>query len=109
MASTAENKEKMKDALNILSEAAKDEEAELKRLMKDKYGNLKSLVTGMEKEAESKAYSGFERVKQLEKRGEDKARESAQNVDQCVHEQPWKAMGYAAVGALVLGYLMGRK
>ncbi len=109
MASTAENKEKMKDALNILSDAAKDEEAELKRLMKDKYGNLKSFVTGLESEAEQKAYSGFEKVKDLERRGEERARKSVQDVDQCVHEQPWKAMGFAAVGALFLGYLMGRK
>ncbi len=109
MASTAENKEKMKEALNILSDAAKDEQAELKRLMKDKYGNLKSFVTDLEGEAEQRVHSQFERIKDFERRGEERARKSAQDVDQCVHEQPWRAMGFAAVGALVLGYLMGRK
>jgi ElaB/YqjD/DUF883 family membrane-anchored ribosome-binding protein len=109
MATTTENKDKIKEALNILSDAAKDEQQELKRLMNNRYGDLKSFVSGMESEAEQKAYRGVERVKDFERRSEERARESAREVDRRVHEQPWQAMGYAAIGALVLGYLMGRK
>ena len=109
MSPAAQSKEKVKEALEILNEAAQDEKQELKQLLGNKYGDLRSFITDVEHRVEDKAGRGVERVVDFERRAEARARDSKERVEAKVHEQPWHAMGVAAVGALVLGYLMGRK
>jgi ElaB/YqjD/DUF883 family membrane-anchored ribosome-binding protein len=109
MTATKENAEKVKDALRILNEAARDEKEEVARLLSDRYADLKSVVQDVEDAARDQTSRIGDRLRDLEQGVEMKAKESTEAVNRKVHEQPWQSMAATAVGALVLGYMMGRK
>ena len=50
-----------------------------------------------------------ERLAAAEQVTVQRARKTAQSVDQLVHERPWQAVGIAAGVALLLGLLIGRR
>ena len=56
-----------------------------------------------------KAKAAMEGVKQAAEVGQEKAKEAAKAVDESVHEKPWHYIAGVAVGALLLGYLLGRR
>lgn len=83
--------EKITEALKLLDEAAKEKKDELRELIAEKYENLKE-ATGRAREL------SIEKTKEL-----------ASTVDESVHENPWYYIGGVAIGALLLGYILGRK
>lgn len=83
--------EKITEALKLLDEAAKEKKDELRDLISEKYENLKD-ATGYARDF-----------------GIAKTKELASTVDESVRENPWYYIGGVAIGALLLGYILGRK
>jgi ElaB/YqjD/DUF883 family membrane-anchored ribosome-binding protein len=101
MTQTAASTEKLNEALAHLNEAAKERREELNKLLAEKYTDLKSALGGA-----AGASAGW--VKEQGKEVGDTAKLAASTVDHSVHKHPWYYVGGAAVGALILGFLLGR-
>ncbi len=101
MTQTAASTEKLNEALAHLNEAAKERREELNKLLAEKYTDLKSALGGA-----AGASAGW--VKEQGKEVGDTAKLAASTVDHSVRKHPWYYVGGAAVGALILGFLLGR-
>lgn len=101
MANTNESTMKLDEALAHLNEAARERRGELNKLLTDKYTDLKSALGGA-------AGASAQWVKEQSREAGDAAKLAANTVDNSAHQHPWYFIGGAAVGALVLGFLLGR-
>lgn len=104
-----QDKQKIDEALTLLNEAARDKKEDLNEMLASKYGDLKSTILDMESEVAGTARRGVERADELKEVAAKRARETAQQVDQKAHEDPWKALGWSVAGAFAIGFLLGRK
>mgnify|MGYP006296133669 CR=1 FL=1 len=109
MARQATSNDKLKEALELLNEAAREKKDELKGLAGDKYSDLREALAGVEGKVAGSVQHAAERARELRERGEERVRETTHAVDERVHQEPWKAVGVAAGAALLLGFIMGRK
>ncbi len=92
---------RVKDALELLNSYAKDKRGELQDMLSNKYSNLKSVVGNVGARLQSDAADIYGT-------GKEKAQQIAHDVDASVHKNPWAFIGGAALGALILGYMLGR-
>jgi ElaB/YqjD/DUF883 family membrane-anchored ribosome-binding protein len=101
MTQTAANTEKLNEALAHLNEAAKERREELNKLISEKYTHLKSALGGA-------AGASADWVKEQGREVGDAAKLAASTVDHSAHRHPWYYIGGAALGGLLLGFLLGR-
>jgi ElaB/YqjD/DUF883 family membrane-anchored ribosome-binding protein len=101
MAHTPENTMKLDEALAQLNDAARERRGELSKLLTEKYTDLKSAL-GVA------AGASADWVKEQGREAGEAAKLAATTVDQSAHKHPWYYVGGAAVGALILGFLLGR-
>lgn len=103
---SSNSKEKIRDALDLLQQAAKDERAELREQARDGYAELKSALA----EVKDRVHDGAGRVAELRDRGQERAREVAGQVDRYAHDSPWRVAALAAACGLAAGlWLNGRR
>jgi len=102
MAHSTESTVKLDEALAQLNEAVRERRDEVNKLIAEKYGHLKAALGDA-------AGASSEWVKEQTREVGDKAKQAASTVDKSVHEHPWYYIGGVAVGALVLGFLLGRQ
>jgi ElaB/YqjD/DUF883 family membrane-anchored ribosome-binding protein len=69
--------------------------------MESKYADLSSVVSSFADQMKNKTAKTFEA-------GKEKVVDVVTDIDNSVHEKPWKYMGGAAAAALVFGFLLGR-
>lgn len=101
MTHAAVGTEKLNEALAHLNEAAKERREELQTLLAEKYTDLKAALGGA-------AHASGDWVREQSREAGDAAKLAASTVDHSVHKHPWYYVGGAAVGALILGFLLGR-
>ena len=89
---------KISEALELLNQAAREKNDELKGLLINKYSHIREALT-------SQAGQAQEMINQ----GKEKVIEIASDVDKRVHKDPWVYIAGAAAASLLLGYLMGAK
>ncbi len=101
--------EKISEALKLLDQAAKEKKDEIKNLVNEKYQGLKDVLSGT---ADNMAEIKKKAIEAARKAGEatwEKSKDAAAVVDDHAHKNPWYYVGGAAVSALLLGYILGRK
>jgi ElaB/YqjD/DUF883 family membrane-anchored ribosome-binding protein len=105
--------EKIKDALALLEEAAKDKKGELTDLVTGKYANVKEFFASKEQQASDAFKKAQEyasaKAQYARDAGTEKFKEVTNAVDEEVHRNPWPYIGGVALGSLLLGFIMGRK
>ena len=101
MIHTAASTEKLNEALAHLNEAAKERREEVQTLLAEKYTDLGAALGGA-------AHASGDWFKEQGREVGDTARLAAGTVDHSVRKHPWYYIGGAAVGALLLGFLLGR-
>ena len=101
MNATMTSNEKISEALRLLDAAAREKKDELRSLMTDKYNSLKDVVVETERNLVG-------RIAQAADTGAIRAKKAAAEVDERVHEHPWPYIGGVALGALLIGYILGR-
>ncbi len=98
---------KFEEALQLLNDAAREKKDEIQNLLGDKYMHIRGVI----EDTATKGQKKFRRVKQTAEdflaEGGDSLREVADDLDDRVHENPWGYIGGAAVGALLLGFILG--
>jgi ElaB/YqjD/DUF883 family membrane-anchored ribosome-binding protein len=111
MTNSTTSKTKITDALKVLDEAAKEKKEEIQNIVSDKYNHIKDALFGANAKysLDSVKEGAAKAAHQAREAGEEKVKEIATQVDQNVHSNPWPYIGGVAVGALLLGYILGRK
>ena len=101
------NSKKFKEALQLLNEAASDKKTEIENLLGDKYDNIREAI----EEAVSKNKSHFNRVRKLVEssidEGQGRLKQKTDEINKEISGNPWKYLGGTALGALMLGFIMG--
>lgn len=83
--SETNSRQKFEEALSLLNDAAKEKREDIQRLLSDKYSHIKDAIMT----------------------GKNQATEVFEEVDENVRKNPWAYIGGVAVGALLLGYILG--
>jgi len=112
MDAASTSNEKIMDALKLLEEAAKEKKDDIRRLVTDKYHNVRNILGDVESDlgqslatAKKRAVEAALHAKEM---GAEKAKQVASNVDEHVHENPWPYIGGVALASLLLGFILGR-
>ena len=100
----ANSKAKIREALDLLQTAAKDERAQLQEMAKNRYVDLKSALG----DVRDTLNEGGGRLTEFKERGQEKVREIGTHVDEYVRNDPWRTIGIVAACSLVAGFLLNR-
>ena len=104
--------EKLSEALKLLEDAAKEKKSELQNMLKGKYSHLKEALNDKEQDIAEALHTAKKRAVEAATHateiGAERAKEIAAEVDEQVRENPWPYIGGVALGALLIGYILGR-
>lgn len=89
-------------ALTVLEDAAKEGADELKAMIDKDYRSFRGVIADLVPNVAGS-------VKDVRDNVVDFSKKTAQRMDRSAHEEPWKYVAGAALGALALGYLLGRR
>lgn len=106
---TQAKKDKIQEALELLNEAAVEKKEEVFGLLEDKYEHLKELFENAADNGEEIAGQAKRKIVKSLQDEEKKIKETAAQIDRKIHKEPWAFLGGVALGALVLGLMLGRK
>ena len=106
------NNDKIAEALRLLEDAAKGKKEELRTLVSNKYKNLKEALGEAELDMAAAVAAARKRTMEAARQAKDisleRAREIASDLDVQVRENPWPYLGGVAIGALLIGFILGR-
>ncbi len=101
--------EKISEALKLLEEAASEKKEEIKNLVNQKYQGLKELMSEAGDKIGEMKKKAIEAAIKAKDVTWEKSKVAATAVDENVHQNPWYYIGAAAIGGLLLGYILGKK
>jgi ElaB/YqjD/DUF883 family membrane-anchored ribosome-binding protein len=94
--------EDLHSAMSLLNDAAQKKRDEVRDLLGGKYADLRAVL-------DEAAHASAGWIKHAGEAVTGSARKAASTVNDSVHENPWPYIGGAALGALILGFMMGRR
>ncbi|MEJ2588878.1 MAG: hypothetical protein P8165_15145 [Deltaproteobacteria bacterium] len=106
---TKQDSQKISNALAVLNEAAREGRDELNEMFSQKYSDLKSAVRKAEAQLSESAKDRAHRLGEVKDATMERVKDTAREVDRKVHESPWPILGSIVAGALLIGFLLGRK
>jgi ElaB/YqjD/DUF883 family membrane-anchored ribosome-binding protein len=99
--------QKIDEALNLLSEAAREKKEEVQNLLNNKFTNVRDFI----QETAEKQGRNWNRIRRqaegVMEDGSERLKQTASEIDEKVHENPWPYIGGVALGALLLGFILG--
>lgn len=101
--------DRINEALDVLSVAAEDKKEELAARIARDYSALRGLFGDVRETASETASRAAWRGREALARGREKVRQATRTVDGRVHETPWRFLGVASAGFLLLGLMMGSR
>jgi ElaB/YqjD/DUF883 family membrane-anchored ribosome-binding protein len=101
--------QKISEALQLLEEAAKEKKEDIAKLISDRYGGVKELFSTGEEQVSAAVRRARTYASEKASYGEEKVREYSKALDEEVHRNPWHYIGGAALGGLLLGFILGKK
>ncbi|HCE43406.1 MAG TPA: hypothetical protein DET40_07645 [Lentisphaeria bacterium] len=104
--------EKINEALKLLEDAAKENREQVLSATSGKFENLKCAMLdekGLKERLALAAQKAADMAASIKEAAADKTREIAGAIDQNVRKNPWPYVAGVAVGALMLGFILGRK
>jgi len=109
MQATTPSNEKIREALELLRQAAGEKKEEVRGMVRDQYSDLRDVIGGWGSNITSKARAAVDNVSRATQVGQEKIKDAAVAVDESVHAKPWVYIGGIAVAGIIMGYLLGRK
>ncbi|MBF0224407.1 MAG: hypothetical protein HQK76_03035 [Desulfobacterales bacterium] len=104
--------DKIKDALKVLDEIAKENKEQLIKTMDGKYEYLKCAIideNGFKDSLTLAAHKIADFVTSVKTSSNEKAKEIVVAFNQSVHQNPWHYIGGVAVGSFLLSFVLNRK
>ena len=104
---SSNSNKKFEEALQLLNDAAKEKKEEIQGLLTDKYRHIQDAV----QQVAVKNRENFNRARRFAEdaieEGGERLQEAVSDIDERVHENPWPYIGGVAIGALLLGFILG--
>ena len=94
--------EDLHSAMALLNDAAQKKRDEVRDLITGKYEDLRSVIA-------DGAHASTGWIRHTGEAVAGTAKRAASTVNDSIHENPWPYIGSAALGALILGFWMGRR
>lgn len=96
----------LKEALQILEEAAEDDKDALQELINQRYTHLKDVASEIRPRI-NRWFSGAKKyVDKMADAGEKKAEKMAQSAESAILDHPWRLLGVAGLLGITFGYLL---
>lgn len=102
MTHTTTSAEDLHEAMALLNDAAQKKRDEVRDLLSGKYADLRAVL-------DDAAHASTGWIKHTGEAVAGTARKAASTVNDSVHENPWPYIGGAALGAMLLGFWLGRR
>ncbi len=104
---SANSNKKFEEALQLLNEAAREKKQEIQQLFGDKYTHIRQAVQDAAAQSGERLNRVREAASDAMEIGGERLKQVASDVDEKVKENPWPYIGGVAVGALLLGFILG--
>ena len=97
---------KIDEALGLLNRELKGKSDEINRLIREKYTNLKEIISGATHTGKETIEKTRQTLEEVVAKGEEKTKEIGTEIDRRVRTNPWLAVGIAAVSGFLLCYII---
>jgi ElaB/YqjD/DUF883 family membrane-anchored ribosome-binding protein len=101
--------ERLNEALSVLNSVAEEKGDQLQSLIGDRYGQVKEILAEAGSEAAEAAARSARFAESAAARAAARARQTAQTIDNRVHESPWLTLGPAVIAAFAIGLWIGTR
>lgn len=103
---TTNNGNEIEEALDFLTQTAKERGDELKSLIAEKYSDLKDVLTV--EASGPRLEQSIERIQDILEQGEKLAKKAFKKADQQIQKTPWTFLAAVAAGCFLVGLMTGK-
>jgi ElaB/YqjD/DUF883 family membrane-anchored ribosome-binding protein len=90
----------VEEAISVLVQSTHDKTGDLADLLEEEYEDFRDILHDLNRDIHRKA-------RRMKKVGTKRVRETAENINEHVHKDPWPGIGITAGCAFIAGLLLG--